>query len=170
MTIPYFHLQNASDVGMLSSVAQILFDFGRASMPINELLLREFDREMSNTRKTLQRVPAEKWDWKPQEKSGSLGWMAGHVATLAGFTIVTIKKPDLDLADASIPKVEKHADLLNTFEKMGAEARAALVGVTDEQLQQTWTLKRNGNLIFSMRDTTCCGRCASTTSFTIADN
>jgi uncharacterized damage-inducible protein DinB len=119
-------------------------------MPINELLLREFDREMSNTRKTLQRVPAEKWDWKPQEKSGSLGWMAGHVATLAGFTTVTIKTPELDIADASIPKVEKHADLLNIFEKMGGEARAALAGLTDEQLQQTWTLKRNGNLIFSM--------------------
>jgi uncharacterized damage-inducible protein DinB len=119
-------------------------------MPINELLLREFDREMSNTRKTLQRVPAEKWDWKPQEKSGSLGWMAGHVATLTGFTTVTIKTPALEIADASIPKVEKHADLLNTFEKMGGEARAALAGVTDEQLQQIWTLKRNGNLIFSM--------------------
>jgi uncharacterized damage-inducible protein DinB len=119
-------------------------------MPINELLLREFDRELASTRKTLQRVPEEKWDWKPHEKSGSLGWIAGHVATLAGFTTVTIKTPSLEIADASIPKVEKHADLMNTFEKMGGEARAALAGVTDEQLQQTWTLKRNGNLIFSM--------------------
>jgi hypothetical protein len=41
-------------------------------MPINELLVREFDREMSSTRKTLGRVPADKWDWKPHEKSGSL--------------------------------------------------------------------------------------------------
>jgi hypothetical protein len=51
-------------------------------MPIRELLIREFGREMSNTQKTLQRVPADKWDWKPHDKSGSLGWMAGHVATL----------------------------------------------------------------------------------------
>jgi hypothetical protein len=55
-------------------------------MPINELLIREFDHEMSNTRKTLERVPAQKWDWKPHEKSGSLGWMAGRVATLPAFT------------------------------------------------------------------------------------
>jgi len=119
-------------------------------MPINELLLREFDREMSSTQKALERVPADKWDWKPQEKSGSLGWMAGHIATLPGFTTVTIKTPSLDIAEANIPKVERHADLLPTFARSSQEARAAVAGVTDEQLQQTWTLKRSGNLIFSM--------------------
>jgi uncharacterized damage-inducible protein DinB len=119
-------------------------------MPINELLVREFDREMSNTQKTLERVPADKWDWKPDEKSGSLGWIAGHVATLSGFTTVAIKTPGLEIADANIPRVEKHADLLATFAKMSNEAHAALEGVTDEQLQQVWTLKRNGKMIFSM--------------------
>jgi len=119
-------------------------------MPINELLLHEFDREMSSTRKTLERVPAEKWDWKPHERSGSLGWMAGHVATLTGFATAIIKNPELELASTDIPKVEKHADLLSTFEKLGLETRAALTGVTDQQLQHIWTLKRNGNVIFSM--------------------
>jgi uncharacterized damage-inducible protein DinB len=119
-------------------------------MPINELLIREFDQEMSNTQKTLERVPADKWDWKPHEKSGSLGWMAGHVATLPGFTVATIRTPELDLAAANIPKVEKHADLLATFAKLRQEARDSLAGVTDEQLHQTWTLKRNGTVIFSM--------------------
>lgn len=46
-------------------------------MPINELLIREFDNETPKTEKTLERVPADKWDWKPHEKSGSLaGWRA----------------------------------------------------------------------------------------------
>src|SRR5271170_706654 len=119
-------------------------------MPINELLIREFDNEMSNTRKTLERVPPEKWDWKPHEKSGSLGWMAGHVATLPGFTAVVITTPELELAGIQIPKVEKPADLLDIFAKLRGEARDALAGVTDEQLGQTWTLKRNGQTIFSM--------------------
>src|ERR1700685_3583629 len=119
-------------------------------MPINELLIREFDREMSNTQTTIELVPAEKWDWKPHEKSGSLGWMAGHVATLPGFTIVVINTPELDVAGISIPKIEKHADLLNTFTKLRGEARDALAGVTDEQLGETWALKQNGKTIFSM--------------------
>lgn len=119
-------------------------------MPINELLIREFDKEMSNTRKTLERVPADKWDWKPDEKSGSLGWMAGHIANLNAFTAVVINTPELEVAGRNFPRVEKHADLLDAFEKLGEEARAALASVTDEQLQQIWTLKRNGNVIFSM--------------------
>lgn len=36
-------------------------------MPINELLIEEFDREMSNTRKVLERVPEEKWEWRPHD-------------------------------------------------------------------------------------------------------
>jgi uncharacterized damage-inducible protein DinB len=119
-------------------------------MPMNELLICEFDREMSNTQKTLERVPADKWNWKPQEKSGSLGWMAAHVATLPGFAAATIRMPELDVANAHIPKVEKQADLLPTFATSSREARAALACVTDEQLQQIWTLKQNGNVIFSM--------------------
>jgi uncharacterized damage-inducible protein DinB len=124
--------------------------FREVSMPINELLVSEFDREMSSTQKTLERVPAEKWDWKPHEKSGSLGWMAGHVASLPGFTLVTIKTPELDVSGANIPRIEKHSDLMATFAKLRQEARDALTGVTDEQLRQTWTLKHNGNVIFSM--------------------
>lgn len=119
-------------------------------MPINELLIREFDHEMSNTRKTLERVPADKWDWKPHEKSGSLGWIAGHVAVLPGFTTVVIKMPELEIVGVNIPRVEKRADLLDTFEKLRQEARDALTGVTDEQLHQIWTLKEKGKVIFSM--------------------
>jgi uncharacterized damage-inducible protein DinB len=119
-------------------------------MPIRELLIREFDREMSNTQKALERVPADKWDWKPEEKSGTLGWMAAHLATLPGFTTVTIKTPELDVASAQIPKVETHADLLPMFARSTQQARAALAGVSDEQLEQIWTLKRNGSVIFSM--------------------
>ena len=119
-------------------------------MHINELLIGEFGREMASTQKTLERVPADKWDWKPQEKSGSLGWMAAHIATLPGFATITIKTPEFDVVNAKIPKVEKPADLLPTFAKSSQEARAALAGVTDEQLQQVWTLKRNGNVMFAM--------------------
>ena len=66
-------------------------------MPINELLLREFDQEMSKTKTTLERVPKDQWDWRPHEKSGTLGWMAGHVATLPGFMIAVSTSPDLSL-------------------------------------------------------------------------
>jgi uncharacterized damage-inducible protein DinB len=119
-------------------------------MSIAELLLPEFDTEAANTRKTLERVPADKWDWKPHPKSGTLGWLAGHVASLPGFTITTITTPGLEIAGSNFPRVEKHSDLLPTFEKLSKEARAKLAGTTDSQMKEVWTLTWNGNVVFSL--------------------
>ena len=120
-------------------------------MPLSELLLREFDVEMPNTKKTLERVPAEKWDWKPHAKSGTLGWLAGHIATLPGFTLSVIQTPEMEIAGASFPKVDKHADLLTTFDNISKQAREAIAGLTDDNLlRDTWTLKWNGKVLFQL--------------------
>lgn len=119
-------------------------------MPFADMLVREFDQEMSKTRTTLERVPKDEWDWKPHEKSGTLGWMAGHVATLPGFSIPVSTAPDLDLADAKSPKVEKDTDLIGLFDKVSADARAAIANLSDAQLNEPWSLKRNGKVLFTM--------------------
>jgi uncharacterized damage-inducible protein DinB len=119
-------------------------------MPINEMLLREFDQEMSKTKTTLERVPKDKWDWKPHVKSGTLGWMAGHVATLPGFTVAVSTNSEYDVATARPFKVDKDSDLVGLFAKARGEARQALAGLSDEQLNQTWALKRNGQTIIAM--------------------
>jgi uncharacterized damage-inducible protein DinB len=49
-------------------------------MALNEALLPEFDAEMAHTRKTLERVPTDKFSWKPHERSGTMGWLANHLA------------------------------------------------------------------------------------------
>jgi uncharacterized damage-inducible protein DinB len=118
-------------------------------MPINEMLLREFDQEMSKTKTTLQRVPKDKWDWKPHERSGTLGWMAGHVATLPRFMIAVSTGPDYDVSKGGPPKVEKDADLVGMFTKISGEARRAVGALSDEQLNETWSLKHNGKTLFA---------------------
>ncbi|MDP9340197.1 MAG: DinB family protein [Acidobacteriota bacterium] len=119
-------------------------------MPISELLLTEFDQEMANTRKALERVPAEKWDWKPHPKSGTLGWMASHIATLPNFTTTTIQTSELEIQGAPNPKVDSPADLLKVFDEQRDRARKAIAGVTDEQLKEIWTLKWNGKVLFAL--------------------
>jgi len=57
---------------------------GEERMAISDALLPEFDQEMANTRKTLERVPDEKFGWKAHEKSFAMGGVATHLATLAG--------------------------------------------------------------------------------------
>ena len=51
-------------------------------MAIREALLPEFDQEIASTRKTLERVPEDRFDWSPHEKSGTMIWLAGHLAYL----------------------------------------------------------------------------------------
>ena len=60
-------------------------------MTIGQSMLPEFDQEMQSTRKVLERCPDEKWNWKPHDKSGTLGWLAGHVATMVDWLPYTIK-------------------------------------------------------------------------------
>ena len=119
-------------------------------MAINELLLNEFDSECANTKKTIERVPEAKWDWKPHSKSGSIGWLAGHVATLPRFAVVAINSTEFEIEGGDNPKVTQFAELLPAFEKYRKEAREAIAKVTDEELKVIWTLKWKGQTLFAM--------------------
>jgi uncharacterized damage-inducible protein DinB len=119
-------------------------------MPINELFLTEYDQEMANTRKALERVPAEKWDWKPHPKSGTLGWMASHIATLPHFAITTIKTSEFEIEGSTRPKVDSASDLLKVFDDQRQKGRDAIASITDEQLREIWTLKWKGKVLFAL--------------------
>ena len=67
-------------------------------MPLNQALLPEFDHEMANTRKTLERVPEDKFAWKPHEKSGTMIWLAHHLSQLPSWAVMTIEQDALDMA------------------------------------------------------------------------
>ena len=74
-------------------------------MSISAALLPEFDHEMANTRKTLERVPDSAFAWKPHERSSSLQDLASHLANLPAWTVITIQQDGIDMAppDGSEP-------------------------------------------------------------------
>ena len=123
-------------------------------MAINDALLPEFDNEMANTRKTLERVPDDKFAWKPHEKSSRMGNLAGHLANLPSWASLAITQDSLDLAPGGVPvstpPLNSQAEVLATFDKNVAGARAAIAGASDEQLFQSWTLMANGKTIMSL--------------------
>lgn len=129
-------------------------------MTIGQTMLGEFDEEMKNTRKVLERVPDEKWNWKPHEKSGTVGWLAGHVATVPEWITMTINTEELDYAPVGgpsfePPKIENRAQLLAAFDKGSAEARAALAKVSDADIAKSWKLLAGGQEIFTMPRVAC---------------
>ena len=120
-------------------------------MTIAQSLLPEFDQEMSSTRKLLECVPDDKFDWKPHEKSMTLGRLASHVAEIPGYLTVTITLPKLELGPGHKPfLVSSREELLAAFDKNAAEARAAIAGASDEHLAEPWSLIFGGHTAFTM--------------------
>jgi uncharacterized damage-inducible protein DinB len=120
-------------------------------MPINELLLTEFDEEIKKTRTTLERVPADKKDFAPHPKSMPLGKLAPHVAELAGFGLTVLTTPELDFSKGSYKPLpfESVAQVLQAFDEGAVKARAALKNTPDEAWTQNWKLSFQGKPIFS---------------------
>jgi uncharacterized damage-inducible protein DinB len=124
-------------------------------MPLNDALLAEFDREMASTRKLLERVPEDKFDWAPHQKSMKLGPLAQHIAELPSLIGETINKDTLDIAPEGkyvpSPPVHNRQELLDRFDKTVAAARGVLAAASDDaHLQKPWTLLMTGKTIFTL--------------------
>src|SRR5436305_13030654 len=96
-------------------------------MRISETLLPEFDLEMANTRKTLARVPDEKLDWKPHEKSMTMRSLASHLANIVSWTVYTLDRDSLDVAPVGevpfrVTPVNSTEEALATFDNNGEAA------------------------------------------------
>jgi uncharacterized damage-inducible protein DinB len=124
-------------------------------MSIAQSLLPEFDQEMQNTRKTLERVPEDKWSWKPHDKSGTVGWLVAHIATIPEWAVMTLQSESFDYAPPGggtyePPKTDNRRRLLQVFDKGAAQAREAIAKASDEELMKTWSLLAGGETVFSM--------------------
>jgi uncharacterized damage-inducible protein DinB len=115
-----------------------------------QTLLQEMDQEAQTTRKMLERVPDDKYDWQPHKKSMTLRQLATHVAELPSWVSMTLTTDELDFAHNPYQpvKVNSKADLLTYFEQSLAEGKEELSHAQEDQLSQLWTL-RNGNEIYS---------------------
>ena len=123
-------------------------------MGIGQAMLPEFDHEMANTRKTLERVPDDKFEWKAHDKSFSMGGVATHLSNLPSWTSVVIGMDEFDMAPegkpVKTPPLYSRQEVLDAFDKNVTEARKALSEVTDEHLFKPWALVAGGHKIFSM--------------------
>ncbi len=124
-------------------------------MTIAQNMIPEFDHEMTATRKMLEVVPEGKNEWKPHEKSMTLGRLAGHLAELPGWGQVTLEQTELDFAPVGAPPFKPgmfstRLGTLKTFDDAVAATRAALMKASDADLMVTWTLKSAGKVLLSM--------------------
>ena len=121
-------------------------------MDLKSYLLAQLESEAAITRKAISRVPENRNDFKPHEKSMPLGYLAALVASMLGWITLMIERDELDLDDQASqgfrPKVaEKNADLLAMVETAVASARRSLESTTNEHLLTPWAFKMSGRTV-----------------------
>jgi uncharacterized damage-inducible protein DinB len=124
-------------------------------MRIGQAMVPEFDMEMANTRKVLERIPDEKLDWKIHDKSNTVGWVANHLADIPGWIDMAISHDSLDVEPVAgqaykMPAEESTEAILALFDSNVAKARPLLENVEDAALHETWKLLKQGTEIMAM--------------------
>ena len=119
-------------------------------MQILPLLLKEFDSEAIITKKFLERVPADKFSWKPHEKSMTLQNLTVHLAELPHWVSMAFNTSELDFGtmDYKPTVVSSTSELVALFQKSLAEGRNSLTNAKEEDLLPIWTM-RNGEQIYA---------------------
>ncbi len=119
-------------------------------MKLTELLLAELDREAVGIRKTLERVPEGKNDWKPHGKSMSLGNLATIVATIPAWIDMIVNMDELDINPPGgsrfrPPEWKTRSELLSQFESSLKKGREVLQATNDDRLLNTkWRMLSGG--------------------------
>jgi len=124
-------------------------------MPLNESLIAELQMEATGTRKMIERVPEKSFDWKPHDKSMTLGRLAYHICENPQWVSVTVDKDEIDFAaNDYVPKEAKTtAELLKVFDDSLAEAVECLKNASDEKLMGNWTMRNGETVYFTMPKT-----------------
>ncbi|MEP6466956.1 MAG: DinB family protein [Parafilimonas sp.] len=121
-------------------------------MPINAALLAELKHEAVNTRKMIERVPSDKLNWKPHEKSMKLGRLAVHIAELPVWFERIINKDEFDFATATFNAEikENTEDIVQLFDDQLSNALHVLETASDENLNAIWTVRRGDTIVYQM--------------------
>jgi uncharacterized damage-inducible protein DinB len=120
-------------------------------MAIKDALLPEFDHEMATSRTVIERVPENKFDYKPHDRSMTMGALASHIADMPTWAFVGITQDCLDLSGGFKPfQAASTAELLEAFDKNVVLARGAIAAASDETLMKNWTLKKGGVTLMTM--------------------
>ena len=121
-------------------------------MNLKDYLLPEIEREIDKSRRALEQVPADKYDWKPHEKSMAFGYLVNMVATIPTWIAMEINQDELDIAPADggnmQPKrMNTSEEYLKALDEAAASVRSAFQKTTDEHLQTNWRLLARGQVV-----------------------
>jgi uncharacterized damage-inducible protein DinB len=115
-------------------------------------LSEELRYEAAATRRMFERIPFEKSDFSPHEKSTKMGTLAGHVAELFGWVPMVLGGSELDFASGQYKAFhpKNKAELLQYFDDAIAKANEALQHASPEQMETPWTMRAGSHVIVTL--------------------
>ena len=128
-------------------------------MALIDGMLQELEQEAQTTRRVLERVPNDKLNWRPHEKSRTLGELALHVAMVPGGVaeFVAAESP-VQAPQFTDPVPKQASELVPALEESIAKAKKLLSGMDDEALNATWRMMQGDREILALPEWQCCGR------------
>ena len=124
-------------------------------MTIAESILPEFEMEMAGTRRTLERVPDDKLDWKAHSKSNTIGWVASHLAEIVGWVEGTLTQDSWDINPEGgepyrTPELHSRRQIIDLFDANVVTAGKRIAATGDEEFAKSWSLLSGGQPLITM--------------------
>jgi uncharacterized damage-inducible protein DinB len=119
---------------------------------IRQALQKEIQHEGAQTKKMLERIPLDKFNWKPHEKSREIGPLAIHIAQTPAWTSRILFAPDFDMLTfkRETPEIKSVEELVNISEANIQKAVADLQNANDEDMMGMWSFKKGEQVVFSL--------------------
>jgi uncharacterized damage-inducible protein DinB len=129
-------------------------------MLISELMAKELVTETAMTRSLLSNIPDDKLNWQPPRELHSIGWNASHLVEIVGWVPGILEQIEWDIAPEGqqpyeAPVATQTSQLLEMFDDHCNKALRALQGVPDSVMDELWSLKMGGQILFTMQKGDC---------------
>ena len=111
--------------------------------------LRELEAEAAATRKCIERIPESTFEFKPHPKSMKMGYLTLLVAESPLWIKYMVETGEIDFVTFPHAQPKTTQEMIAHFEENLQGARTALQNVTDEQLEENFTLKANGQVMYT---------------------
>lgn len=121
-------------------------------MTVASLFLQEFEQESRTTLRFLERTPEDKLNWRPHEKSMTVGQLALHIAAAPSAIIEMAVRNDVAAPDFSrpAPQPANKAEIMAAFAKSVSAVKQSLPAISDAAMQETWRALRGDKVLFEM--------------------
>lgn len=110
--------------------------------------LKELEAEAAASRKCLERIPENLFDWKPHETSLAMGYLALLVAEIPKWITTMVETSEIDFATFKHFEPKTTSELVNHFDENLEGARNALQNTADDALSESFALKDHGQVLY----------------------